>query len=144
MRIRIRICKTEQWEKGIPFSHGLWRARRLCGSRMQRSGRDWSVGRTTRMQQTEQRTACHEKSWLVLLPQWYGWNGSGHLCPQRVPVQPEQRVSTAVCPQSPPARPQSASSPRLITPTYSPLFGQTCSEAETLFQTEWGTHTSGF
>ncbi len=55
---------------------------------------------------------------------YYCWsdtgNGSGHLCPQCVPVLQEQSVSITVRPRGkwPPAQPQSASKTPLITSTY--------------------------
>ncbi len=73
-------------------------------------------------------------------------NGSGHLCPQCLPVQQEQNMSVTVCPhgKSPPAQSQSASEAQLITSTYSHILTKPTAGRDSLFQAKGRMQRSGF
>lgn len=81
---------------------------------------------------------------------YYGYsdigNGSGHLCPQCVPVQPEQSVFITVSlhSKSPPAQPLSAPKTQLITSTYMPYLAKPTAGRDFCFKPREGCREAAF
>lgn len=81
---------------------------------------------------------------------YYGYsdigNGSGHLCPQCVPVQPEQSVFITISlhSKSPPAQPLSAPKTQLITSTYMPYLAKPTAGRDFCFKPREGCREAAF
>lgn len=129
--------KTEHWENVIYFRQP-WpsSAQRHHATRMQLLVH--SVSRIPQGYNSQSGGQCVMRSPGSYYSDSDIGNGSGHLCPQCVPVQQEQTVSVTVSPhgKSPPVQPQSASKTQLIISTCMPYLAKPTAGRGFLFQAE--------